>query len=253
MATASDEWCVCADPQALAEEAVERVLASASRATAERGAFRVALAGGRTPERAYELLAKCSSDAAFERWQVFFGDERMVPQDHAESNFRMAWQALLHKVEVPTRNVYRWRTELGDPARVAQAYARDLAAAFAQSWVGGTDHGWPRFDLILLGLGRDGHVASLFPRTAALDERGTLAVANWVPKLESWRLTLTYPVIEAAREVLFLVAGGDKAEAVRNVRAERGDEREWPARKVRPTAGALAWLLDREAAAGLEA
>ncbi len=230
------------DPAGLAATAAREFAARAAGAVRERGRFAVALAGGSTPRSAYELLARDYADGVdWRRVHFFFGDERPVPPDHPDSNYRMAREALLAKV--PAGSVHRMRGEL-PPEEAALLYEEELRSFFAGEPV-------PRFDLILLGLGEDGHTASLFPHTRALEETGRLVVANPVPKLGTTRITLTLPVINAARAVIFLVSGREKAEALRAVLGGSADPRQYPARLVRPVAGELLWLADRTAAASL--
>jgi 6-phosphogluconolactonase len=228
------------DATAVAEAACEIVCAEAVAAVRERGRFTIALSGGSTPKLLYQLLSK-HGELPWSQMQLCFGDERAVPPDHADSNARMAREALTHMPFVPEANVHRIRAEL--PAREAAAdYERQLRALF-------TD-GNPRFDLVLLGMGTDGHTASLFPHTAALDEQQAWVVANWVEKFKTDRITLTYPVLNAAAQVLFLVAGADKAGPLAQVLEGAQPVAEIPSRGVRP-AGRLTFLVDRAAAAGL--
>lgn len=233
---------VLEDPAALAAAAAREFAARAAHAVRARGRFAVALAGGSTPKAAYELLAtEHAGGVDWRRVHFFFGDERPVPPDHPDSNYRMAREALLSRV--PAGSVHRMRGEL-PPGEAARRYEEELRGFFAGERV-------PRFDLILLGLGEDGHTASLFPHTEALDETTRLAAANPVPELGTTRITLTLPVINAARAVIFLVSGGGKAEALRAVLggpAGGEDPRRYPAGLVRP-GGELLWLVDRPAAA----
>jgi 6-phosphogluconolactonase len=213
----------------------------------QRGVCRAALAGGSTPKGLYSLLAADPRWRDTVRWdalEVFWGDERHVPPDHADSNYRMAAEAMLSRVPIASAHVHRVRSEEPDAHAAAAAYEAEIRAAF------GAGTGIPRFDLILLGLGSDAHTASLFPGTAALGERDRLVVANWVSKLSAYRITLTLPIINAARVVLFMVAGSDKAAAVRAVLAPDADARPVPAALVRPQPGKLVWLLD-SAASGM--
>jgi len=237
---------VLADAEAIAAEARTAFVAAARDALAERGSFRVALAGGSTPRKLYALLVDAAVD--WSRVEVFFGDERCVAPDHADSNFRMAREALLAHVALPRENVHRIPAEEADPRRAARLYESELRAAFG---CGPDDV--PRFDLVLLGMGADGHTASLFPGTSALEERTALVAANWVEKLASARVTLTWRALNAARQVLFLVAGADKAAALREVLEGPSDVQRLPAQGVRPEAGQLVWLVDRAAAARLSA
>lgn len=234
------------DAAAAARRAAEEVVARAEAAVRARGRFAVALAGGRTPQALHALLADPAAPfRARVPWgetEVFFGDERCVPPDHPDSNYGAARAALLDHVPLAPARVHRWRGEDPDPEAAARAYEAELRAAL------GPGGGAPRLDLALLGLGGDGHTASLFPGTAALAVTDRLAAANRVPRLDAWRLTLTLPALRAARAVLFLVAGEEKAEAVRAVLEEEAD---LPAARVRPDDGALLWVLDAAAASRL--
>ncbi len=233
---------VFADREALAREAAESIAALGRKAIAARGHFTWALAGGSTPEPVYRLVASppLSEMLDWERVHLFWGDERCVPPDDPRSNYRMARESLIDGVPIPEGHVHRMPGEL-EPAAAAGAYARELQETFADDP--------PRFDLILLGMGEDGHTASLFPGTAALTIRDRCVVANYVPHLDTWRLTLTYPAINAARHVRFLVAGAEKAEMVARVQEGRDA---LPAAKVTPSPGDLVWWVDAVAAAELE-
>jgi 6-phosphogluconolactonase len=178
---------------------------------------------------------------------VFFGDERCVPPDHPGSNYRMAREALLQKVPLPEANVHRIRAEIHSPSRAAFEYEAEIRKTFGLDPVSA-----PRFDLILLGMGADGHTASLFPGTAAISERDRLVVAHWVPRLDSQRITMTLRVLNAAELVIFLVAGEEKATAVRAVLQSGTTENALPARLVDPLDGRMIWMLDRAAAEKLE-
>ncbi len=232
------ELVALSDAAALADRARDEVLRCATQAIVERGAFRIALSGGSTPKSLYERLAKCSERANFAQWRVFFGDERCVPPEHADSNFGMARNAWLSKT--PVGAVYRVRGELRDTNEAAREYEKDLEREFAP-------HA-PRFDVVLLGMGADGHTASLFSGTSAVREGQKMVVSTHVPKLNAHRITFTAPLINAARCVMFLIAGGDKAPALRAVMQGQGD---LPSGKIRPLDGKLLWLVDRAAAAGL--
>jgi len=235
---------VVADSQAIARAAAERVQRAAAQATAARGRFSLVLAGGSTPKALYELLA-LAPELPWDRTDLFFGDERAVPPDHPDSNARMAELALLHQPFVPKANVHRLRGEL-DPVAAAHDYESRLRWKFP-------DVDFPSFDLVLLGLGPDGHTASLFPHSPALREQSRWVSANWVEKLAATRLTLTYPVFNAAREVLFLVAGSEKALALRQLLDEAGSVEDTPARGISPMSGTTTLLVDRAAAAELSA
>jgi 6-phosphogluconolactonase len=229
----------------VARAAAERFVELAQAAVGERGRFAAALSGGSTPRRAYELLAgeDYRGRVDWPRAHLFFGDERMVPPDDSESNYRMAGEALLSRVPIPPENVHRING-LGDALANARLYEDELRTFF-------NDDAWPRFDLVLLGMGDDGHTASLFPGTAALDERAAWVAANWVEKFNAYRVTLTAPAINRAAHVLFLVTGAGKAEALGEVLRGEPDPRRLPSQLIRPLDGALEWLVDRAAAARL--
>jgi 6-phosphogluconolactonase len=229
---------LAADPAALARLAARGVARPAGDAVRVRGRFLWSLAGGATPRAAYALLAEPGAAVAWDRVEVFFGDERCVPPDHPDSNYRMAAEALLSRVPLAAGKVHRIRGE-DDPAEAAAAYEAELRA-LARGEV-------PRLDLVLLGMGPDGHVASLFPGSQALGERRRLAVA--VERPAGRGVTLTLPVLNAARAVAFLVAGVEKAERIREILTGEADPLV-PARLVRPT-GDLLWLLDEAAASRL--
>ena len=240
----------------LARAAAEDFLRTVDESIAARGRFTVALSGGSTPRALYRLLA--SGDEPYHRlipWDsvhFFWGDERHVPPDHPDSNYRMAREALLDHVPVPAVNVHRIRGEAPDAAVAAAAYEEELRGFF-QPAPGEA----PRFDLVLLGLGPEGHTASLFPGSPALHETGRWVAAPWVEAHHTFRVTLTPPVLNAAARVVFLVSGADKAAALRAVIDFEGDsegERDvdrYPAQVVRPAAGTLLWLVDRAAAGSL--
>jgi 6-phosphogluconolactonase len=242
---------VLPDLTALNRSVVHEFTRAALDAVTARGRFAVALAGGSTPRAMYELLAVGRRHGhpklPWSRLHFFFGDERAVPPDHPESNFRMASEALLAHVPVPAANVHRIHAEL-EPARAAEDYEADLRRFFALSL-----HGLPRFDLILLGLGADGHTASLFAGSPALRETRRLVTAHPASQSRAARLTLTLPVLNAAAEVLFVVSGADKAPVVRAVLHGPARRPALPAQRVRPDKGRLLWLLDEAAASGLTA
>lgn len=234
----------CADLAVLSLRAAEHFTALARARAAESGRFAVALAGGATPRSLYALLA---TSAYRERvpWastHLFFGDERCVPPDHPESNFRMVKETLLDHVPVPGGHVHRMRGEDPAPERAAAAYESELRQFFAAA---GDE--LPRFDLILLGLGADGHTVSLFPGALALGERRRLVVSSVVEGLVAPRLTLTLPVLNAAAKVVFLVAGSAKARALAAVVRGAGPGDPLPAALVRPDRGGLLYLADRAA------
>jgi 6-phosphogluconolactonase len=222
----------------LSAAAAREFAARAEEAIEELGRFAVVLAGGSTPETMYGILARnYIGRMDWSRVYVFFGDERSVPPDHEDSNLKMASEVLLDHVLVG--NVHRMRGEL-PPDEAAEAYEEELREFFQTEDV-------PRFDLILLGIGADGHTASLFPETPALEVHDRWVVANPVPKLDTTRITLTIPVINAARTVIFLVAGENKAEALRKILEGDADPRAYPAKLIQRSGGPE-WMLDRSAA-----
>jgi 6-phosphogluconolactonase len=234
-------------PQDLFQAAAEEVIRAANDAVVKRGRFTIALSGGSTPKNLYTLIAaNAASSLPWERIFFFWGDERHVPPEDAESNYRMAKETLLSKVPVPTGNIFRVPAEIADAMAAAETYEGTLQKFFA---LGPGE--FPRLDLILLGMGPDGHTASLFPETAALQEKSRLVVANWVEKLKASRITLTLPVLNSARCVAFLVSGSDKAPALREVLEGNGPAEKYPSKLVRPTDGKLIWFVDRAAASEL--
>jgi len=237
---------VLPDVAALAARAAERFVTTAAEAVRTSGRFTVGLSGGRTPERLYALLATPGIAARVDwpRVHVCWGDERCVPPTDAASNFRLAHDALLRHVPVPAANVHRIRGEL-DPAAAASAYESELRELFPPT--AGRSPG-ARFDLLLLGLGTDGHTASLFPGLTAVRERDRWVAAEYVPAVSMWRVTLTPVAINAAAEIVFLVSGREKAPALRGVLRGPPDPAHWPAQAVVPGDGRLRWLVD--AAAG---
>lgn len=215
-------------------EAAEFILSHARTALAERNQFRIALSGGNTPRPVYAEFARLGSDLPWDRVHFTFGDERCVPPDDSQSNFRMARESLFGPGGVPDSSVARMRGEI-DPRLAAQEYEDGLDSMAAQ-------HGEPiyRHDLILLGIGDDGHTASLFPGTAALEEPTRKVVANFVPKFNRWRITFTFPLIAQARHICFLANANKNRALLDKVLA--GDA-QFPAARVAPADGDLTWLL----------
>lgn len=241
---------VHADVTRLAEIVAERVIAIGTDALTRRGVFHLALSGGTTPRHLYQALAQPERQARLDWGHVhlYFGDERAVPPDHPDSNFRMARETLIDHIPTAAAQVHRMAA---DPAHIeadAHAYARVLATHLPQD-----DAGMPIFDLILLGLGSDGHTCSLFPDTPILDEREHSVAAVHATHLDSWRLSLTYPTLHAARHLLFLVSGPDKvAIMARLCDPSAAGVSRLPVEGIEP-GGAVEWHLDRAAAAGLPA
>jgi len=209
----------------------------------EKKPFSVALSGGSTPKLLFELLASSSFQGRI-RWsnlQIFQVDERCVPPDDPQSNYRMIRHALLESVPLPAENFHRMAAERPDREQAAREYAGELAQVLRPA-----PGEWPRLDLVFLGMGPDGHTASLFPGSPALNERTEWVTPNFAAHLNSFRLTLTLPVLNAAAHVIFLVAGADKAETLRQVL--EGPEGRFPAQLIQPVRGRLSWFLDEGAA-----
>lgn len=237
------------DPETLARYAATEFVQRSKKAIWDRGVFRVALAGGGTPRRTYEVLAtkEFASQVEWPSVQFFFGDERPVAPDHPDSNFHAAQLALLAVVPLHTSQVHRMAGERGDLAAAAHEYQEQLSRSFALRPGGG----FPSFDLLMLGMGKDGHTASLFPYTSALNEGKAWVVANEVPQMSTRRLTLTVPVLNAARCVMFLVAGHEKAESLERVLEGPRNGLEFPSQLIAPPEGDSLWLVDEAAAARL--
>ena len=211
-----------------------------------RGVARVAISGGSTPKRVFELLAAgYAARLPWDKLQLFWVDERCVPPDHPESNYGMTRAALLSRVPIPAASIHRMEGEL-DPEEAASRYESEIRNTFKLE---GAET--PTFDLVLLGLGPDGHTASLFPHTEALDELARIAIANHVPQKDTWRITLTWPVITQGRAVAFLMEGEEKAAIIKRVFTGEYDPETYPAQLIRPASGKLLLLLDAAAAAQL--
>lgn len=238
---------VSADAGALAHAAAERFVVEAEAAVRARGRFTVALAGGTTPNAMYRLLASRYRDAVpWDAIDFFWGDERHVPPTHRDSNVRAAYDAMLGSVPTPPARVHRIRGELPDASDAATDYEQTLRREFASP-----PGKVPTFDLVLLGMGSDGHTASLFPGSEALLERERLVLAPWVDHLRSHRITLTLAVLNHATLVVFLVSGRAKADSLRDVVEGPDRPGQLPAQLVRPINGRSLWLVDREAATQL--
>lgn len=234
------------DPADVARAAADRFVEIAREAADGRGRFSVALSGGSTPKRAYELLA---SDEYREKldWSkvhVFFGDERCVPPDDAESNYRMANEVMLSRLSIPPKNIHRING-VGDAVANARLYEDEVRSFF-------NDDAWPRFDLVLLGMGDDGHTASLFPESDVLREEQSWVAAVWVEKLAAFRITLTAPAINHAAHILFLVTGENKAARLAEVFNNRTGNERLPVQLIHPASGSIEWLVDTAAASRLE-
>jgi len=240
------EIILCRDADDLARKAAEQWIALTAAAIAGSGRFAVALSGGSTPKILYSLLAAPEFRERIEwnRVHLFWGDERCVPPDHAESNYRMTREALLSKIAIPSENIHRMAGEK-DPATAAAEYEQKLRNFFQ------TKDAAPRFDLILLGLGEDGHTASLFPGSTALKETVHWVATSYVERLHAHRLTLSLPAINAAAQVSFLVAGESKSAIVKALLGQDSNPIQYPAGHVRPVTGELSWFVTQDAAAGI--
>jgi 6-phosphogluconolactonase len=245
--TSSVEIRTLTTPQELFAAAAEEVIRAATDAVAQRGRFTIALSGGSTPKSLFNLLAtNARTVLPWDRMFFFWGDERHVPPTDPDSNYKMAEETMLSKIPVAAGNVFRIAAENPDAAAAAESYEKTLQKFFALQ-----PGGFPRFDLILLGMGPDGHTASLFPGSAGLQEKSRLVIANWVDKFKTHRLTFTLPVLNAAACVAFLVSGTDKAPALHAVLESDAPGEQYPSKLVRPTDGKLIWLIDRAAASQL--
>jgi len=231
--------------EALSRSAADEFVRRVRRRPRRRKYFSVALAGGATPRRLYRLLAGTAyrDRIPWKAVHLFWTDERCVPPDHPQSNFRMAQKALLSKVPIPAGNIHRIPVECGTPKAAAAAYEEEIRDFFRLR-----KNAWPTFDLMLLGLGEDGHTASLFPGSAVLRERKRLVVASRGGNPNLPRVTLTVPVLNHAREILWLVAGATKAHILRTVlEGKEASTRNLPAHKIRPIHGTAIWFSDQAA------
>ncbi len=228
-------------PEGLAQVVAEKIVSTLARSLETRKIASLVLSGGKTPRGVYRILGSRPSGEGpdWSRIHLFFSDERTVPPDHPDSNFGMARQELIDRIEIPASNVHRMSGEL-PPHEAAQRYASEIQSVYG--------NGLPAFDCVLLGVGEDGHTASLFPGTDALAEREQPVTAVFVPKLNAWRLTLTFPVLNNARSVIFLAEGDQKAPVLKRIFEATAPRADLPATMVRPHSGELHWMLD--AAAG---
>jgi len=245
--TASSEIRILSTPQELFSAAADELIHAATDAVAARGRFTIALSGGSTPKALFNLLAtNARTTLPWEKMFFFWGDERHVPPTDPDSNYRMADEAMLSKIPVKAENIFRIAAENPDAAAAADAYEKTLQKFFKLE-----PGQFPRFDLILLGMGPDGHTASLFPGSTGLQEHSRLVIANWVEKFKTNRLSFTYPVLNAAARIAFLVSGTDKAPALHEVLESDAPGDQCPAKLVHPTDGKLIWLVDRAASSQL--
>ncbi len=234
---------VMKDSEAASQEVAQRFACAAVRAVADHGVFAVAIPGGSSPRRMFELLAspEYSCLVPWNNTQVFFTDERFVPSDHQESNYRLAYELLLSKVPIPEANIHRFATEL-TPHEAADAYEKEFKNTLGD---------YASLDMVILGIGSDTHTASLFPGSPALDEMNRFAAENYIEKLGAYRLTLTYPAINSAREVIILAMGADKADAVKIALSAEPDVFLHPVHGIKPSYGKLLWIIDKDSAAKL--
>jgi 6-phosphogluconolactonase len=215
-------------------------------AIASKGRFTVALSGGATPLRLFELLStKYNKDIQWDKTGIFWVDERCVAPDNKDSNFKASYDALISRIDIPSANVHRIMGEMA-PENGAREYEEKLKKYFENS-------GFPAFDLVILGVGQDGHTASLFPESEALSERERIAVPVYVEKLHKWRITLTLPVLNNALSILFLVTGVKKAGILKEILENERKREKYPAGHIQPLQGDVKWLIDKEAAVGLRA
>jgi 6-phosphogluconolactonase len=230
---------VVVDAAAVAEAAAEKIVALAAEAISRQGGFSIALSGGSTPKALFRLLAGDSyvRRIDWKNWHIYFGDERCVPPTHADSNFRMASEAMLDHVPIAPEHIHRMKGEI-DPEQAAIEYGQILKANFGDGGL----------DVILLGMGDDGHTASLFPNTAALEEAHHRCVANYVEKLKAWRITMSAPFINRAGQVIVMVSGAAKAKRLEEVLLGPANPREFPIQMIAPGGGELLWIMDAAAA-----
>jgi 6-phosphogluconolactonase len=232
---------VVRDGDAIAREAADRIVEQSREAIAFQDSFSIALSGGSTPKVLFSLLAsdEYRGKVDWAKWQIYFGDERCVPPDSTDSNYRMAKETLLDHAPIPPANVHRIRGEI-DPEAAAKEYGQLLEQNFGEGGL----------DLTLLGMGPDGHTASLFPGTAALHETKHRCVANWVEKLKTWRVTMSAPFLNRSRQVTILASGASKAQRLQEVLEGPRDPDQLPIQLIAPESGRLTWLID-VAAAGM--
>jgi 6-phosphogluconolactonase len=235
--------------EAVSRTAAEMMVSLALKKLKSKDSFAVALSGGSTPKNMFAILANDAvlrNQMPWDRVHFFWGDERHVPPDHTDNNYRMTNDAMLSRVPVPFENIHRIRAEYPDAGKAAVDYEQELRRFFKLE----TEQ-LPPFDCVFLGMGPDGHTASLFPGTQALHERERLVVSNWVAKFQSHRITMTTPVLNNADTVIFLVSGEEKAEPLRVVLEGQMQTDRFPAQLIEPTHGKLLWLVDQAAAGQL--
>lgn len=239
-----DDIRIFSDPESLAQAAGKIFADAANHAITEQGRCSIALSGGSTPRELFRALTSAYLDSiTWEKVHLFWSDERSVPPDHAQSNYRLAYDEMISKIPIPEGNIHRIRGELA-PAEAAGEYEMEMARYFGSAHI-------PVFDLILLGVGQDGHTASLFPDSEALSEKNHFAVLSYSESAGNWRVTLTLPVLNNALDILFLVSGKSKSGIMSKI-IEQGRRDHYPAGMVKPSRGRIIWLLDREAASDLK-
>lgn len=232
------------DKRQMIQAAADLFINFAAESIKERGVFSVALSGGSTPQPLYRLLSEPQNKKYLD-WDhihLFFGDERHVPPAHPDSNFRMVKESFLTQVTIPKANIHRVPAEM-EPRIAAFRYEDELRTFFKDEW--------PQFDLILLGMGSDGHTASLFPHSAGLNEEYRWFIANYAPEMDKWRLTLTKNVINHARQILVLVSGSDKAQVLAEVLEGTKHPEDRPIQLISPIEGKLIWMIDEAAGSQL--
>ena len=249
--TVKQEIKIVKDADAMSSLAAAILVEHIGKALRQQNEYSIALSGGSTPRRLYTLLADdpgWRGQIPWDRIHFFWGDERPVPPDHPDSNYRMAHDAMLSKADVQPAHIHRMRAEVPDAAQAAEDYTLEILRFFDIK-----DGEVPRFNCILLGMGADGHTASLFPGSPALNESKRLVMANWVDEFQSSRLTLTFPVLNNADLILLLVSGLEKADILKQVLAGDRAPNRYPVQRIQPKHGMLKWLLDRWAAMHLDA
>jgi len=248
-----DQVDIFADTNKLTTGAAERFVSLAAKAIEEHGVFSVALSGGSSPKALYQLMAADTAIRSKVQWSkvhMFFGDERHVPPDNNDSNFRMANEAMIQALSSEQLHVHRVLAEFPSAAEAAVEYEADLREFFEPR--GLLEGGFPRFDLIFLGMGPDGHTASLFPNSSGLNEKTRWVVANWVEKFQTDRITMTFPVLNSAAEVILLISGAGKAPVLSKVLSPDANGAIYPVQQVRPYHGIKRWMLDASAATAVE-
>lgn len=239
------EIIITRDLEELSQKAAEFIAGFITDLEKTKERIAIALSGGTTPKRLYERLAigPFHKDIPWNQVHLFWGDERFVPPGHPDSNYRMVYEALISKVPIPSENVHRMPGEMAYPQAAADEYEENLHRFF-----GSSPEGWPRFDLVILGVGSDGHTASLFPGSEALKERRRWVAAPYVEKLNAYRLTLTLPVFNSADQVIFLVNGKEKARIVKELLAGYNTKTIFPVQMIKPRHGKPIFFLDRPSA-----